>query len=67
MPPLKNSTVWQPSQGVKGSVVNIGTAFIVDQSGNFIVDQASPKDFIVTTPSYVIPPNVTVWTETPAR
>lgn len=66
MPPdntTKNITTWQP-QTVKGSLVQIGTAFIVDQSGNFIIDQS--KNFIVTTPNIVVPPNVTVWSEAPA-
>ena len=66
MPP-KNKTVWQPIT-VKGNVQTPGLAFIVDTSSttkpNFIVDQSG--NFIVTTPSYVIPPNATVWTETVA-
>jgi hypothetical protein len=59
----KNLTYWTPALG-KGSVVNIGTAFIVDQSDNFIIDQS--KNFIVTTPSLTLPPNLTAWTATPA-
>lgn len=67
MEPNKNVTTWIPNQ-VKGSLVTIGTAFMVDTSSatkpNFIVDQS--KNFIVTSPNLALPPNVTVWTETPA-
>lgn len=66
MPPfsLKNPTPWYPNQ-VKGNLVPIGTAFIVDQSGNFIIDQS--KDFMVTTSNVVVPLNATTWVEAPAK
>jgi hypothetical protein len=63
----KNTTVWQP-QTVKGSVQQVGTAFVVDTSSttnpNFIVDQSG--NFIVTTPNVTLPPNTTTWAEATA-
>ena len=56
---VKNITTWLPLGGV-GSVVNVGTCFLVDQSGNFLLDQS--KNFLNTTPLVVQPKNVTVWT-----
>lgn len=59
---LKNVTLWQPNQ-VKGQIFTPGLAFMIDQSGNFLVDKS--HDFLVTTPSYVTGLNQTIWTETP--
>jgi len=52
----KNLTSWTPTtktntSWVHGNVVNVGTAFTVDNSSNFLVDNSG--NFLVTNPTYV--------------
>ncbi len=56
---LKNVTTWRPLGGT-GYVQTQGTLLFADNLGNFIVDNHGNN--IVTTPTYVVPKNVTVWT-----
>lgn len=61
MASVKNPTQWQPPSG-SGYVVNIGVLNLVDNSGNFLVDNS--QNPIVTTPTYAIPQFDTTWVET---
>lgn len=61
---VKNPTQWLPPNR-QGSLTYIGTAFLVDNSGNFLVDNSG--NFLVTTPYITNPPNATAWTPTEAK
>lgn len=55
----KNTTSWRPLGG-NGYIATQGTLLFTDNLGNFIVDNSGNN--IVTTPTYVTPKNVTIWT-----
>lgn len=59
MPITKNVTPWY-NPGTSNNVINVGMCFLVDQSGNLLIDQS--VDFLVTTPNVVQGKNVTIWT-----
>jgi hypothetical protein len=58
---IKNPTQWEPPSG-KGYVITIGFCFLVDNLGNFLVDNS--QNNLVTTPTYTVPKYATLWTGT---
>ena len=59
---IVNATQWLPPHH-NGTIVNIGNAFIFDNSGNFLVDNS--HNFLVTTPLVDETKPATSWSPTP--
>lgn len=55
----KNTTAYRPLGG-SGYVVNAGTLNLITNTNLFLIDNLG--DYLVTTPTYVKPKNVTTWT-----